>query len=73
MTQDCCPSCRLRFTRAAAAHLGACPRCGEPLQSIPSAEGMIGFRLVSPDEFGDALPEAVAIAMPWRAPDVEPS
>ena len=73
MTQACCPNCRLRFTRAATAYLSACPQCGEPLEPKPSAERMIGFRLFTPDDVADVVPEAVAIAMPSPAPDAGPS
>src|SRR3954471_10472811 len=64
MTQVCCPSCGLRFARAAAAYLVACPSCGEPPQPVPSAEHVLGFRLVSDDDRSDSLPVAVAVALP---------
>jgi predicted amidophosphoribosyltransferase len=73
MTQVCCPGCRLRFTRAAATYLTACPQCGEQLQPNPKAERMVGFRLFSHDDAPDVVPEAVAIAMPPPALDVKPS
>ena len=73
MTQVCCPGCRLRFTGAAAAYLVACPQCGELLQPIPSAEAIIGFRRFADDEFPDAVPEAVAIALPSPDPDANPA
>ena len=63
MTQVCCPSCRLRFTRAAAAYLVACPDCGEPPQPVVRAEDILGFRLVSDDDRSDSLPVALAIAL----------
>jgi hypothetical protein len=66
MTQVCCPSCRLRFSRAAAAYLVACPACGEPPQTSLRAEQTIGFRLVPVDDLPDAL--AVAAAMPLPDP-----
>jgi predicted amidophosphoribosyltransferase len=72
MTQVCCPSCRLRLTRAAAAYLVACPSCGEPLQSVPSAEEILGYRLVTDDDRTDALPQAVAVALPFDPPGPEP-
>jgi hypothetical protein len=68
MTQVCCPSCRLRFTRATAAHLVACPECGAPPEPVLSAERVIGFRLASGiDELSDTLPIAVAVALPVPA------
>jgi len=62
MTHVCCPSCRLRFTPAAAAQLEACPGCGEPPR-FASAEGTVGFRLVTQGDHRDALPAAVAVAL----------
>jgi hypothetical protein len=73
MTQVCCPSCRLRFTRAATAYLVACPECGSPPQPIASPEQVIGFRLFAHDELPDAFPQAVAVAIPMPAPRAEPS
>jgi hypothetical protein len=64
MTHLCCPSCRLRFARAAAAYLVACPDCGEPPQPVLSAERVLGFRLVSDDARSDSLPVALAVALP---------
>jgi hypothetical protein len=64
MTQACCPSCRLRFARAVAAYLVACPDCGEPPQPVPSAENVLGFRLASDDPRSDSLPVALAVALP---------
>jgi hypothetical protein len=64
MTQVCCPSCQLRVSRAAAAYLVVCPECGEPLERDVTAEQILGFRLVAPDVLPEALPTAVAIAMP---------
>jgi hypothetical protein len=71
MTQRCCPDCRLRFTPAAAAHLPACPECGEPLQLLSGLEGAVGFRLFRLDDSLHSLPEAVAVAMP--TPDPRPA
>jgi hypothetical protein len=62
MTHSCCPSCRLRFTRAAAASLEACPRCGERPISVDNAEQIIGFRLVAAPDLVE--PVALAVAMP---------
>jgi len=67
MTHVCCPSCRLRFTAAAAARLEACPGCGEPPQ-FASAEGTVGFRLVTQHDHREALPAAIAVAMRTDAP-----
>jgi len=64
MTHGCCPSCRLRFTPAVAAHLDACPRCGELPLWIEGAEQLIGFRLVAPDDLIEPTPVAVAVVMP---------
>jgi hypothetical protein len=63
-----CPSCRLRFTAAAAAYLVACPECGRPLQPIAGADGVVGFRLFSPEDVPHALPEAVAVSIPMPDP-----
>ena len=65
MTHVCCPSCRLRFTPAAAAYLEACPTCGGPPQPSASVESTLGFRLIATDQIRlDALPDAVAAALP---------
>jgi hypothetical protein len=48
MTHVCCPTCRLRFTPAAAAHITACPECGNSPQPIASLERTFGFPLVDP-------------------------
>ena len=45
MTRACCPSCRLRFTRAASAHLTICPECGAPLQTGLAAHDSMGYQL----------------------------
>ena len=47
MTHVCCPSCRLRFSPAAAAYLVSCPECGgylerSPALSAPSASACLG-------------------------------
>jgi hypothetical protein len=68
MTQVCCPSCRLRFARAVGAYIVACPRCGEPPELDWPAGKMIGFRLAEADELFDALPEAIAVALPRPEP-----
>lgn len=64
MTHVCCPGCRLRFSRASAAYLVACPECGAPPESVPSAECVIGFRRVSDDDRRDEMPMALAVALP---------
>jgi hypothetical protein len=69
MTQLSCPSCRLRFTRAAAAYLVACPECGQPPHPVVSAERVLGFRLATDDydyDYDDSavIPVALAIALP---------
>jgi hypothetical protein len=71
MTQVCCPSCRLRFTRAAAAYLASCPECGEPPQPISSAEMVLGYRLASFGEQDDELEHVVEVAMPGPIPFTE--
>jgi hypothetical protein len=68
MTQACCPSCRLRFTRAAAAYLLQCPECGAPPEVL-SAEHVVGFRL---DDSSHELPAALAAALAIPPPG-EPS
>jgi hypothetical protein len=68
MTHVGCPNCRLRFTAVAAAYLGACPECGRPPQPIASAEGVVGFRLLLPEDLPRELPEAVAVSIPIPDP-----
>jgi hypothetical protein len=68
MTQVCCPSCRLRFARAVAAYIVACPRCGEPPELGWPAAKMVGFRLAAADELFEALPDAIAVALPRPEP-----
>ena len=67
MTHLCCPDCRLRFTPAAAAHLGACPDCGEPLRAS-SLRGTVGFRIVTLEDVPHSLPQAVAVSIPIPDP-----
>jgi hypothetical protein len=64
MTRISCRACRLRFTGAAAAHLTACPECGEPLQALAGPEGALGFRLFRLEDAPHPLPEAVAVSLP---------
>ena len=63
-----CPSCRLRFSSAAAADLVACPECWRPTQSVP-AESVVGFRLFTVKDMLDGLPEARSVSLP--VPDSE--
>jgi hypothetical protein len=64
MTRLSCPSCRLRFTRAATATLTTCPGCGRDLEAVGSAEAMLGFRLFTVADPRPALPMAVEAALP---------
>ena len=69
MTRSCCPSCRLRFSRATASHLAACPFCATALQDLaPSA--VLGFRLIALDALlvDDQVNEALAVSMPLPVP-----
>ena len=68
MIHVCCPRCRLRFTPAAAAHLAACPECGEPPQPIASLESSVGFRLFRFEDLPHPLPEAAAVPIPVPDP-----
>ena len=72
MTHVCCPSCRLRFTSAAAAHLERCPACGAA--AVPGArpEQVLGFRLFTMDDLDDA-DAALSIEMPIPDPSVTPT
>ena len=47
MTHTCCPACRLRLTRAAAAELETCPRCADPLVAVDAAQ-TLGHALWTP-------------------------
>lgn len=62
MTHICCPTCRLRFERAAAAHRTDCPHCGGTLTRLPGAHWVIGFRLSHGDVPG-AVPTAAVAAL----------
>jgi hypothetical protein len=72
MTHVGCPSCRLRFTPAAAAYLVSCPECGLPLSPSASAESLVGFSVFVPEELARAR-EASAVPIPigdpggWRS------
>jgi hypothetical protein len=65
MTRSCCPSCRLRFSRATAAHLVACPFCAAALQDL-SPSALLGFRLIALDGLlaDDPAAEALAVSLP---------
>ncbi len=64
MTHVGCPACRLRFSRAVAAYLTACPECGESPQMIVSPDKAIGFRLFSSEQEASTPPTAVAVSLP---------
>jgi hypothetical protein len=68
MTHACCPSCRIRFTPAAAAYLAACPECGGRPQACDGLQGIVGFRLFRLEDAPDLLPEAVAVSLPIPDP-----
>jgi predicted nucleic acid-binding Zn-ribbon protein len=62
MTHACCPSCRLRFTPAAAVHFDGCPGCGEPPHQA-SSEEVLGLRLMTVDATAESFPDAIAVAV----------
>jgi hypothetical protein len=62
MTHLCCPSCRWRFTPAAAAYLPVCPQCGEPPQAA-DLQATVGFRLFRLEDMPQSLPEAIAASL----------
>ena len=64
MVYACCPGCRVRFSAATAAHVVACPECGEPPRQSAELKAMLGFRLVGPEDPSRSLPEAVAVSLP---------
>jgi hypothetical protein len=64
MSHLCCPSCRLRFDRAAAAHVTTCPECGRRLITLTDGASLVGFRLFDPLDSPHTLPEAIAVAIP---------
>lgn len=64
MTRSCCPSCRLRFSRATATHLRSCPFCAGPIDLLP-ASAVVGFSLVAMDPLLDVeVPIAQSVALP---------
>jgi hypothetical protein len=64
MNHLCCPSCRLRFDRAAAAHLTTCPECSRRLILLADRSSLIGFRLFDALDDPHTMPEAIAVAIP---------
>jgi hypothetical protein len=64
MTRACCPSCRLRFTRAATAHLTTCPECGAPLPVGIAARDAVGYKLYDIRDSAGEFPVAQAVALP---------
>jgi hypothetical protein len=68
VTQACCPSCRLRFDRASAAHLEACPVCAKPLHRIAGAKDALGYPLFDVTEPRPAVPVAGGFALPTPPP-----
>jgi hypothetical protein len=62
MTHTTCPSCRLRFTHAAAGTLPCCPCCGGSLAEI-SGRRSLGYRLADPVGPLADLPIARAAAL----------
>jgi hypothetical protein len=70
MTRSCCPSCRLRFSRATAAHLAACPFCAQPLELFP-ASAALGFKRIAVDGLASADPldaQAIAVSVALQVP-----
>jgi hypothetical protein len=67
MTRVSCPSCRLRFTPAAAALLTACPQCGRDLHPVASVEATLGYRLFDAIDSPPPLPLAAEIVLPIHA------
>ena len=68
MTRSCCPSCRLRFSRATAAHLVACPFCARPLDQLAASQAL-GFKRIAVEGLATADPvEAQAIAVSVALP-----
>jgi hypothetical protein len=66
MTRSCCPTCRLRFSRATAVHLTACPFCAQPLQDQP-VTALLGFKLIANDALladEPAVDQAISVALP---------
>ena len=68
MTQACCPSCRLRFDHASAAHLHACPVCAQSLHRVTGAKDALGYPLFDITDPRPAVPVADAVALPPPPP-----
>ena len=64
MTRSCCPSCRLRFTHAAAAVLVACPSCDEALYDVDDPAELIGYRLATDLFEPQVMDAALAASLP---------
>ncbi|MEA2268713.1 MAG: hypothetical protein QOC64_1323 [Solirubrobacteraceae bacterium] len=71
MTRVCCQACRLRFGSASAAFHETCPRCGEPLEPVATAEQVLGFRLFNIVDALPALPMAAEAALPVDPPRLD--
>jgi hypothetical protein len=63
MTRSCCPSCRLRFTNAAAAVLVACPSCDEVLYDVDDPAQLVGYRLANDLPESQVMDAALAAAL----------
>ncbi len=63
MTRSCCPSCRLRFTNAAAAVLVACPACGDDLHQVGDIVELVGYRLSTDSPEAQIMAAAVAVSL----------
>lgn len=59
-----CADCRLRFTRAEAAHLGNCPGCAQPIGQFANLDQLIGFRLHTQEPLNPPQGTAVEISLP---------
>jgi hypothetical protein len=68
MTHAFCPNCWLRFVPAAAAHLAACPTCGDPPLHTTDPRRLVGFTLFRPEDEPRDLPEAIAVSLPIPGP-----
>ncbi len=62
MTHLRCSPCGLRFEPAKPVNLTACPLCSMPLDSVSSAELLIGLRLFDPLDVSPGVPEQSASA-----------
>ena len=69
MSHLCCPSCRLRFTAAAAAYLTRCPECSLPAAQVDGAQGLLGFKLFDALDVSETLPDAIAVMLWNPGPD----